>query len=85
VWWWILTWAVLLVGAAAVLALVTWKAVVKRGIALGRQLATSGELVSEALAPVSEPYQPAPSVLVDPSALADAPNPARASRGRRRH
>jgi hypothetical protein len=73
------------VGAAAVLARVTWTAVVMGGSALGRLVATSGELVSVALAPVSEPYQPAPSVLVDPSALADAPNPARASRGRRRH
>jgi len=85
VWWWILIWTLLLIGAAGVLALIAWKAVAKPGIALGRQLAVSGELVSEALEPVTEPYRPAPSVLVDPSSVPDAPNPRSASLGRRRH
>ncbi|WP_426560314.1 hypothetical protein ACPPVT_11450 [Angustibacter sp. McL0619] len=83
-WWWILIWTLLLLGAAAVLALVTWKAVVRPGIALGRQLADTSELVAQALEPVTEAYRPTPSVLVDPSGGPDAPNPRSASRGRRR-
>ncbi|GAA4354687.1 hypothetical protein [Angustibacter luteus] len=81
-WWWILIWALLLLGAAAVLGLLVWKSVIKRGIALGRQLGESSDLVSRALEPVSEPYRPDPSVLVDPNATPDAPRNGSGSQGR---
>ena len=83
-WWWILIWALLLLGAAAVLALLVWRAVIRPGIALGRQLGVTSELVSEALETVSEPYRPDPSVLADPSGIPDAPNPSSSRLGRRR-
>jgi hypothetical protein len=82
VWWWILIWALLLLGAAAVLALLVWTFVIKRGIALARQLGESSDQVNRALAPVSEPYRPDPSVLVDPGAVPDAPGSGSGSQGR---
>jgi hypothetical protein len=84
VWWWILIWTLLLLGAAAVLGLVLWKAVVKPGIALGRQIGETADQVSAALEPVTEAYRPVPSVLVDPSSAPDAPNHRSTSQGRRR-
>jgi hypothetical protein len=84
VWWWILVWALLLVGAAVVLALVGWH-VVKKAIALGRQLGASAEQVSRLLEPLQEPYRPATSVLADPSTLPEpATRRSRAGRRRRR-
>ncbi len=83
-WWWILIWAVLLVGAVVVLALVVWH-VVRQAIALGRQLGASAEEAGRLLAPIQQPYRPAASVLSDPSTL---PEPvarrSSAGRGRRR-
>lgn len=75
-WWWILTWVLLVLAAAVVLGLVVW-GVIRRGIALGRQLAVSAETVSRetsALRAATEQYRPEPSVLVDPDA---APDPRR--------
>ncbi|GAB3590932.1 hypothetical protein GCM10027446_07270 [Angustibacter peucedani] len=79
-WWWILVWALLLVGAAMALALVGWH-VVKKGIALGRQLGTSAEQVSRLLEPIQAPYRPAASVLSDPSTLPDTAGPSRSRPG----
>ena len=78
-WWWILIWVLLLLGALAVIALLAWH-LVKRGIALGRQLGHSAEEISTALAPAFDHYEPAHSVLVDPSA-APEPTPRRSGRG----
>lgn len=71
-WWWILVWLLLLVGALAVVALLGWH-LVRRGIALGRELGHSAEQVSAAVAPALAPYEPAHSVLSDPSTAPDAP------------
>lgn len=83
-WWWILVWSLLLVGAAVTLALLAWH-VVKQAIALGRQLGASAEEASLALAAIRQPYRPGPSVLSDP-AFVPAPAGRRppARRGRRR-
>lgn len=81
-WWWILIWVLLLLAALAVIALLGWH-LVRRGIALGRQLGHSAEQVSDALAPVLEHYEPAHSVLSDPSSVPDAP-PRRSARGESR-
>ena len=69
-WWWILVWVLLLLAAAAVVGLLGWH-LVRRLIALGRQLGDSADDVSRALAPVLDHYEPAHSVLADPDA-ADA-------------
>jgi hypothetical protein len=71
-WWWILVWALLLLGAAVVVGLLGWY-LIRRGIALGRQLGQSAEDVSGALAPILDHYEPAHSVLVDPSTLPETP------------
>jgi len=86
VWWWILIWVLLFVAALVALGLVGWR-VVRRGIALGRELATSAETVSRetsALRAASEHFRPEPSVLVDPDAAPD-PRRRRDRRGRGHH
>ncbi len=65
-WWWILVWVLLLLGALVVIALLGWH-LVRRGISLGRELGHSAEQVSDALAPVLDHYEPAHSVLSDPT------------------
>lgn len=79
-WWWILIWALLVIGGLVALALVTW-GVVRKAIALGRQLGASTEQASRLLQPLHESYRPAASVLADPSGL---PDPVRHGKGRRR-
>lgn len=71
-WWWILIWVLLLLGALAVVALLGWH-LVRRGIALGRELGRSAERASDALAPVLDHYEPAHSVLSDPSTVPEPP------------
>jgi hypothetical protein len=71
-WWWILVWVLLLLAAAVVAGLLGWY-LVRRGVALGRQLGRSAEEVTAALAPVLDHYEPAHSVLVDPSAVPEPP------------
>lgn len=67
-WWWILVWVLLVVGACAVLTLVVWR-LVGQAIALGRELATTADRFSTVLSPLHEPYTPAASVLADPSKI----------------
>ena len=78
-WWWILIWVLLVLCALAVVALLAWH-IIKRGIAFGRQLGDSAEQVSAAMAPALDHYEPAHSVLVDPSAVPE-PTPRRSGRG----
>ena len=77
-WWWILVWVLLLLGALVVIALLGWH-LVRRGIALGRELGHSAEQVSDALAPALDHYEPAHSVLSDPT-TAPEQAPRRSSR-----
>jgi hypothetical protein len=71
-WWWILIWVLLLLAAVAVVGLLGWY-LVRRAVALGRQLGRSADEVSTALAPVLDHYEPAHSVLVDPSSAPESP------------
>jgi hypothetical protein len=65
VWWWILIWFLLAVGAIVVLGLLAWR-LVRQGIALFAQLGRSASVIGDALAPPHATYAPAPSALVDP-------------------
>jgi hypothetical protein len=67
-WWWLLGWCLLVVLGAAFLGLVVW-GLVKRFLELGRALGRSAERLSPALEQLTQPYEPARSVLSDPSAV----------------
>jgi Sec-independent protein translocase protein TatA len=67
-WWWLLGWCVLLVLAAAFLALVVW-GLVKRFMELGRALGSSAERLSPAMEQIAQSYEPARSVLSDPTGV----------------
>ncbi len=81
-WWWILVWVLLFVAAGVAMGLLGWH-LVRRVIALGRQIGASAEQVSALLTPLDEPYRPSPSVLSDPSSSPPAPA-RRSARGRSR-
>ncbi len=82
-WWWILAWALLLIGGLVALGLASWS-VVRRAFGLGRQLGASADQVSRLLQPLREPYRPAASVLSDPSGLPDPNSRRRSGRRHRR-
>ena len=70
-WWWVLAWTVLVLLAAAVLGGLAW-GVVRRGVALGRELAQAGARPGELAArvePPPAPHLPRHAVLDDPSVL----------------
>lgn len=77
---WVLLWVLLVLAAVVVLGWVAW-GVVRKAIALMRELGRTAELVGPVLEQLPEPYRPASSVLADPSTL---PDPGQARAGHRR-
>jgi hypothetical protein len=77
---WVLLWVLLVLAAIAVLGWVAW-GVLRKGIALARELGRSADRVGPVLAQLPEPYRPASSVLADPSTL---PDPGQTRAGHRR-
>lgn len=64
--WWVLLWVVLVLLAAVLLGWLAW-GVVRKAVALLGELGRSAALVGPVLQPAPEPYQPASSVLSDPT------------------
>lgn len=81
-WWWILIWVLLLLASAVALAALGWR-LFRQLLALGRQLGSSADDVSVALTPIRTHYEPASSVLVDPSAMPEPAGSATSGLGRR--
>jgi hypothetical protein len=77
---WVLLWLLLVLVAVAVLGWLVWR-VVRKAMALGRELSRSAAIVGPVLEQIPHPYQPAPSVLTDPSTL---PDPGQSRAGHRR-
>ena len=67
---WVLLWVVLVLGAAALLGWLTW-GVVRKGLALMRELGRSAALVGPVLDQTAERYSPTSSVLADPATLTE--------------
>lgn len=67
--WWILVWAVLVVGAVAVIGALAWR-LVKQALSLGRALADAATSAGDALTPTPDAGAgaPASSVFLDPEA-----------------
>jgi hypothetical protein len=78
-WWWILGWALLILLALVFHAWLGWR-LVKQAVRLGRQLGDSAEQARPIMEVGRQPYQPAVSVLVDPST---GPSSAGSGAGRR--
>jgi hypothetical protein len=66
VWWWILLWTLLGLGALAVHGWLLWR-LVRKGLALARQLGASSGQAAQALVVPIRPYHPASSAIVDPA------------------
>jgi hypothetical protein len=66
----VLLWVVLVLAAVAVLGWLSWR-LVRKSIALLHELGRSAERVGPVLDQLPERYQPAASVLADPSTLPD--------------
>jgi len=67
---WVLLWVLLVLAAVVVLGWLSWR-VLRKAIGLGHELGRSAELVGPVLEQMPERYQPASSVLADPSTLPD--------------
>lgn len=82
--WWILVWVVLVLAAAGVIGLLTFR-LVKQALALGRQLATSAGTIGEAMdAARGLQHEPAPSsVFLDPDSQPSVQQRSRGARRRR--
>lgn len=63
--WWIIGWTLLVLAALAFLGLLGWR-LVRQLLALGRELGRSAERIGPVMDRLSEPYESATSVLVDP-------------------
>ena len=79
---WVLLWVLLVLAAVAVLGWLVW-GVVRKTVALAHELGRSAELVGPVLEQLPERYEPASSVLADPSTLPD-PGQVRAEHRRSR-
>jgi hypothetical protein len=73
-------WVLLVLAAVAVLGWLVWR-VVRKAIALLAELGRSAERVGPVLEQIPERYQPASSVLADPSTV---PDPGQSRAGHRR-
>jgi len=84
--WWILIWALLLLAAAAAIGLLGWR-LVRQLIALGRELAASGDRVAQVMSAADAGGRVAApsSVFLDPDALADHDTATPPAVHRRRH
>jgi hypothetical protein len=84
---WVLLWVLLVLLAAVVLGALSW-GLVRRALALGRELGRTAERVGPVLEQIQEPYRPASSVLSDPTiapqARPDRAGHRRSSSGHRR-
>lgn len=82
--WWILVWAVLLLAAAALIALLGWR-LFRQVLDLGREIGASGGRASEAMAGMQGSVQAsAPSsVFLDPDSLTDVKSHSPGTRRRR--